>query len=379
MANENVTSQVENIENNAPSEEELAAINAKLAELEKAKEALLQKQVAYHNKGYVRQDEKEYREFLKADHIITEDDDDVVQNEQTEYLEDLKFLTTEAVLEGKIKGTHRVSDSAVATPCASISYGHGSFDIYIPYFVLFRCDVAKYATPEGSQFMENRIRSMMGAKVKFVVRHIDNKSRTILADRLEALDKQYYNNWVKPFSPNGKPKCFPGALVQGTVIGVSHKMITVTALGIDQILKIGDAGTMNEISWNYITDCRTAFKIGQKVTLKVLSVKEEKKQVYDNKYTLGVAEFSIRQAMPNPLEAKWDSFREGDTFVATVTGQNVRNYFVLLEDKYECMCAKPKDANRQPELGDEGCIVQITIKGEDDNGRKRLWGRFVKY
>ena len=70
MANENVTSQVENIENNAPSEEELAAINAKLAELEKAKEALLQKQVAYHNKGYVRQDEKEYREFLKADHIM---------------------------------------------------------------------------------------------------------------------------------------------------------------------------------------------------------------------------------------------------------------------------------------------------------------------
>ena len=364
--------------NQTPSED-LASINAQLEELEKQKEALLQKQVAFHNHEYVRQEEKEYREFMKAEHIITEDDDDVVQNEQTEYLEDLKFLSTEAILEGKIKGTHRVSDSAAATPCASISYGHGSFDIYIPYFTLFRCDVAKYATPEGATFMENRIRSMMGAKVKFVVRHIDNSTRTIIADRLEALNKQYYNNWVKPYSPNGKPKCYPGALVQGTVIGVSHKMITVTALGIDQILKIGDAGTQNEVAWNYITDCRTMFKIGQKVNLKVLSVQSEEKKVYDNTYTLGIAEFSIRQATPNPLEAKWDSFREGDTFVATVSGQNVKNYFVLLEDKYECMCAKPKDSQRQPELGDEGCIVQITLKGEDDKGRKRLWGKFIKY
>lgn len=364
--------------NNAPSPEEIASLNAKLAELEKEKEALLQ-QVAYHNHEYVRQDEKEYREFMKAEHIITEDDDDVVQNEQTDYLEDLKFLSTEAVLEGKIKGTHRTGSSDASTPCASIAYGHGSFDIYIPYFVLFRCDVAKYATPEGAQFMENRIRSMMGAKIKFVVRKIDNKNRTIIADRLEALDKITYNNWIKPYSANGKPKCFPGALVQGTVIGVSHKMITVHAMGIDQILKIGEAGAQNEISWNYITDCRTQFKIGQKVNLKVLSFKTEEKIVGDNKYTLGIAEFSIRQATTNPLEAKWDTFREGDTFVATVTGQNVKNYFVLLEDKYECMCAKPKDANHQPELGDEGCIVEITLKNLDTNGRKRLWGRFVKY
>lgn len=352
----------------------------KLDEPASSNDKTLEEKVAFYNNGYERQDEEAYRKFMKAEHIVTEDDEEEVVNEQTEYLEDLKFLSTDAILEGKIIGTHKSSDDLSATPMAKIAYGHQSFTVYIPYYLLFKCDVQKYATPEGTRTVENRIRSMAGAKIRFVVRHIDNSTRIVLADRLEALDLLYYRNWkAKDPKNNNKPKAKAGDLVMATVIGIGHKFVTISALGIDQTLII-TTGELNEISWNYITDCRDLFKIGQKVPVRVLSVKDEKVSVAKNQYVLGEAKFSIRQATPNPLEQKWDSLREGDSLMATVTGQNLKNYFVLLEDKYECMCAKPKDAQRQPELGDTGCIVTITLKTiEEKTGRKRLYGRFIKY
>ena len=366
------------------------AINKKEQELQN----LLLKRTQYYNskglRGYISVPEEDFRKMMKPDHVVTSGNK--AETEQSKLKKDLDFLTSSmssgTILTGKIVGMHNTGEGEQTTPCATVSFRSDNFKIIIPFYCLFAdLPMRERLTPESRQESELRITRMFGSQIDFVVRHIDMKTKTVIADRLQAMAINFMRYWT-PGRNGSKPECYPGLLVEATVIARSTHTITLHALGVDQTLALRRGDVQNEISWTYISDLSKEFKIGQKVNCKILSVATKEKTVGANKYILGDVKLSIRQATKNPQDKFYDEINEGDIYQATVTASNTTSYFVLLMDKVECMVAKPRNGERLPEIGDSGTVVRVTEKvvhevpnpetGETVT-KKHIYGVFISY
>ena len=361
------------------------ALDEEIAKAQEALNQLIMQKTAFYNRGYHRSTDKQYRESMSSEHIRTEFADSTVKNEQTELKEDWTLLTASkangAILEGIVLGLHNPGNGENTTPCAKIGFKNNTYKVYIPFYVLLpHVEMRKFLENDSRMEIEKMIIRMVGSRIKFVVRDIDQKTHTCFADRLQAMHTDFYTNWVRPAKGDNKPLITPGMLIQAQIIGKSRQTLTLSAFGIDQTLVIKSKEAANEISWEYEPDLRTKFKVGEFVNVKVLSVGQSEKTVGPNTYTIGKAEFSIRQATRNPMDKYWDDYHEGDIVQAEVTGMNATSYFVKLENKVQAMCGKPRDGIRQPEIGDKGCLVRITEKAMDEDGsRKRIYGVFTSF
>ncbi len=298
------------------------------------------------------------KKLYKAEKVITEDGDEEIETEATikrnEFIELSASAKAHRVLTGKIVGMH--TSEAYGQLFVEIAYGHQTFTVLIPVSLLFDYDEKEYETPESRPKLESQIRRRYGATVKFVVRKVDEKNHTAIASRLEALQSEGIDNYVKE-QRDGKPRIVDDMIVKSKITAVARTYIVVDALGAE--IKIPH----NELSYNYIGDVREEYSVGESVNVRVSNIKLVTVEKRDMKYRLIKATGSVKATMPDNRKTLYDSFKIGGKYAATVTYITDVTVFVQLKDSYDCMCAFPK-YGLMPEKGQKR-VVEITNKSDD--------------
>lgn len=319
----------------------------------------LQKKIFFRGKKVAPITRSERRRMYAGERIVTEDGEISAETEATDLKEDILELAASAksqrILEGRIIGCRDIDGStATKRSMAVVEYGHKTCQVLIPDFVLFHYDYKETLDETTQRNVKRRIENMLGASIKFVVKHLDQKNRVAYADRLKAMENISWNNYVRE-TREGGPRVIPGMIAQATVIAVSWGYIIVNVLGSDtRIVK-------SECSWGFVEDCRTMFDVNDKVNVKILGVKENTVKKSGNEiYNLVFTSCSVKQATSDPVLKYFGDYAEGGKYVATVTGVNDIGVFVNIDDKVPALVAFPKYGDL-PTPGEQR-IVQITGK-----------------
>ena len=106
---------------------------------------------------------------------------------------------------------------------------------------------------------------MMGAEIDFIVRGIDNKTRSIVASRREAMLKKRQTFYLDT-DQNGMYRIYDGRLVQARVTAVAEKVIRIEAFGVECPIMARD------LAWDWMGDAHERFSVGDRIVVRILSV-----------------------------------------------------------------------------------------------------------
>lgn len=109
------------------------------------------------------------------------------------------------------------------------------------------------------------ISKMLGAEIDFIIKGIDNKTRSVVASRREAMVKKRETFYMS-LDPNGSYRIYDGRIVQARVIAVAEKVIRVEVFGVECSIVARD------LSWEWIGDATEKYAVGDQILVRVLSV-----------------------------------------------------------------------------------------------------------
>lgn len=113
---------------------------------------------------------------------------------------------------------------------------------------------------------QNQILSaMMGAEIDFVIRGIDNKTRSIVASRKEAMLKKRQIFYMDA-GADGTYRIYEGRLVQARVTAVAEKVIRIEAFGVECPI------TARDLAWDWMGDAHERFSVGDRIVVRIQSV-----------------------------------------------------------------------------------------------------------
>lgn len=113
---------------------------------------------------------------------------------------------------------------------------------------------------------QNQILSaMMGAEIDFVIRGIDNKTRSIVASRKEAMLKKRQIFYMDT-GADGTYRIYEGRLVQARVTAVAEKVIRIEAFGVECPI------TARDLAWDWMGDAHERFSVGDRIVVRIQSV-----------------------------------------------------------------------------------------------------------
>ncbi len=128
--------------------------------------------------------------------------------------------------------------------------------------------------PNGRHYddqMERLIRilsSRLGSEIDFIVKGIENKTRSIVASRKEAMLKKR-DTFYLDTDAQGQCMIYEGRVVQARVVAVADKMIRVEVFGVECIIRA------QGLAWEWVGDAHEKFSVGDRVLVRVLSIKKD--------------------------------------------------------------------------------------------------------
>lgn len=127
--------------------------------------------------------------------------------------------------------------------------------------------------------------SMLGAEIDFIVKGIENKSRSIVASRREAMLHKRQMFYFDA-AGSGRPKICKGRIVQARVLSVAEKSLRVEVFGAECSIFSRD------LSYAWIGDARDRYRVGDRVLVRITSIAGDAA----DKLTIGA---DIKGAMPD--------------------------------------------------------------------------------
>lgn len=321
---------------------------------------------------------EEWKQLNKSEHIITSGEVLQAETKATKLQSDLERLMASSksgrILNGTIIGIRSTNaDKDIATWVAEVQFGYDTCTVLIPSYLLYNYDITKYTNPGQERLVHNTMENMIGADIGFVVRHVDKAKKIAYASRLQALQQEAYDNYIRITRSTGKPRTVVGEYVEAKVLAVRNNSIIVNALGSDTIIPANT--TDNRISWEFVNDCHTMFSVNDVITVKVLGIKEQKTEKYNESYRLIATKLSHKETLPNPIDEYWDTIQEGEIGTAVVTAIRDGNVYCKYKNRVNILCKSPS-RGIEPYIGQKR-NVRITLKKNEPGEGKRIFGVFA--
>lgn len=312
---------------------------------------------------------KETKERYRSEHVVTEFGDEDVQTEATlmkqDYLELVASSKSQKILEGVINGFHYAGEPRKSTVLAEVEFGYGLYNVVIPSYLLYDYDESKYIDASKIQTIENHVLRMVGAKVKFIVRTVDDKNTTAYGDRLMAQGIIGHDNYIKN-TRDGRPRIVKDLIVKAQIIYTQSSGIIVDAIGCDIAIK------KEELSHSYVGDAREEFSVGDYVNVRISDISSKVVEKNNTNYKLITAIASVKNATPNHKKKLYEQFKVDGKYAAEVTYITESGVFCRLRGGIDCLVALPR-FGQNPRRGQKK-IVKIT--GKEDE-QLFIYGVFV--
>ncbi len=197
---------------------------------------------------------------IDVENILTVSEGDIIETKKdidnTNWHEIRNASITKKILSSVISGSERTE--------AGYSVGivfYKGFRIVIPaneIIELKENDRYGETKDRESRILDN----LIGAEIDFIIKGIDDTTRSIVASRKEAMARKSKMFFIDK-SSNDEPKVIANKVVQARVVAVSKKSVRFEIFGVETSLFARD------LSHGYLLDATDKFTVGEKVLVRI--------------------------------------------------------------------------------------------------------------
>jgi small subunit ribosomal protein S1 len=182
--------------------------------------------------------------------------------------------------------------------------------------------------------------NMLGAEIDFIVRDMDQKTRSIVASRKEAMLRKRQLFYFTEGS-DGYPMMRSGRIVEARVIAVAPKAVRLEVFGVECSLKARD------MAWEWMVDANDKFANGDIVLVKVLKTAVESPENIE-------IEVSAKEAQFNTSRENLMRLHKQGKYVGKITDVYKGTYFIHLNNGVNAVahsCNTASIPGRKDEIG----------------------------
>ena len=123
----------------------------------------------------------------------------------------------------------------------------------------------KLSYDERMALVTRRLYSRMGCELDFIVKGIENRSRSIVASRKDAMYRKRQTFYMDT-DVSGRPLIYEGRIVQARVVAVAERLIRVEVFGVECNIRGGGLSR----AWH--GNANENFSVGDVILVRVLTV-----------------------------------------------------------------------------------------------------------
>lgn len=170
---------------------------------------------------------------------------------------------TKKLLTGMIGGIEQMDKGKTV---AVVDYK--GFRIIIPMNEMlmgYQINLSRKEFEEQAVRYNKLLSNMLGAEIDFIIKGIDEGTRSVVASRKEAMLKKRKTFYIDS-DVDGAYKVYEGRIVQARVLAVAEKGIRVEIFGVDCSISARD------LSWDWLGDAHDRFSVGDEILVKVKEI-----------------------------------------------------------------------------------------------------------
>ena len=168
---------------------------------------------------------------------------------------------TRKVLTGTLGGVEKLEGGKTI---AIIYYKEMRVIIPLTEMMINLSEDAEHDYGEMIQRQNKILGNMLGCEIDFIVKGLDNASRSVVASRKDAMYKKRQVFYL-PDANNNSQVC-EDRIVQARVIAVAEKVVRVEIFGVECSILARD------LSWDWMGDATENFHVGDHILVRILSV-----------------------------------------------------------------------------------------------------------
>ena len=252
--------------------------------------------------------------------VLTVDKDDVLptekQDQEAAWHELKNAYITKRILSGNLIGMETTpNDNRVV----GVTYFQ-DYKIIIPAQELIVLMPNARSTDTAEVRQQKIISSMIGAEISYMIIALDNNTQTVVASRLRANER---NRQTFFFDKDDKDryKIYEDSLVEARIIGLGASSLHVEIFGVECGIPT------REISWDWITDVSEQFSIGDRVMVRITSIKGR-----DNQTTQFAVDASIRLAQTSKQEELLKTVHKGNIYTGRIADIRKGTFLIKLSN-----------------------------------------------
>lgn len=203
--------------------------------------------------------------------------------------------------------------------------------------------------------------NMLGCEIDFIIKGLDNASRSVVASRKDAMYKKRQIFYMP--DANGISRVCEDRIVQARVIAVAEKVVRVEIFGTECSILARD------LSWDWMGDATERFHVGEQILVRILSVKLHSLEDISVKA-------DVKSVNGNTSKENLGKCKIQGKYAGTVTDIHKGTVFVRLNIGVNAVAHSCYD-NRLPGKKDEVSFV-VTRIDSDRNVAVGLISRIIK-
>lgn len=203
--------------------------------------------------------------------------------------------------------------------------------------------------------------NMLGCEIDFIIKGLDNASRSVVASRKDAMYKKRQIFYMPDAS--GNSRVCEDRIVQARVIAVAEKVVRVEIFGTECSILARD------LSWDWMGDATERFHVGEQILVRILSVKLHSLEDISVKA-------DVKSVNGNTSKENLSKCKIQGKYAGTVTDIHKGTVFVRLHIGVNAVAHSCYD-NRLPGKKDEVSFV-VTRIDSDRNVAVGLISRIIK-
>ncbi len=203
--------------------------------------------------------------------------------------------------------------------------------------------------------------NMLGCEIDFIIKGLDNASRSVVASRKDAMYKKRQIFYMP--DANGNSRVCEDRIVQARVIAVAEKVVRVEIFGAECSILARD------LSWDWLGDATEHFHVGEQILVRILSVKIHSLEDISVKA-------DVKSVNGNTSKENLSKCKIQGKYAGTVTDIHKGTVFVRLHIGVNAVAHSCYD-NRLPGKKDEVSFV-VTRIDSDRNVAVGLISRIIK-
>lgn len=252
---------------------------------------------------------------------------------------------TKKVLTGVLGGIERIDDG---TTIAVIYYKEMRVIIPLLEMMINLIEDAAHDYGELYQRQNKILGNMLGCEIDFIIKGLDNASRSVVASRKDAMYKKRQVFYIP--DANGNSRVCKDRIVQARVIAVAEKVVRVEIFGVECSILARD------LSWDWLGDATEHYHVGDELLVRILDVNVN--SLEDIK-----VKADVKSVSGNTSKANLGKCRIQGKYAGVVTDVHKGTVFVRLHIGVNAIAHSCYD-NRLPGKKDEVSFVVTKIDTE---------------